>query len=153
MDFIRKTLEAQHYIYVDREVPYGPEIADAMGSAFGEVFGFIRERNISPLSMPMSVYTGMDPEILRFRGGVIVSPQDAAKVTGPIKSDVLPGGDVMHVIHKGAYQNLNQTHQALWRHMESENIPGTMPIWEIYVDDPGDVAEDQLRTEIYRTIG
>lgn len=153
MDFARKSLQTQHYIYVDREVPYGPEIADAMGSAFGEVFGFIGKNGVSPLSMPMSVYTGMDPEILRFRGGVIVSAADAAKASGNIKSDTLPEGDVMHVTHLGPYHNLNKTHQALWKHMETEGIPGAMPIWEIYVDDPGEVAEDQLRTEIYRTIG
>ena len=53
MDFIRKTLPEQHYIYVDKEVPYGPEISDAMGAAFGEVFGFIGQNGITPLAMPI----------------------------------------------------------------------------------------------------
>lgn len=152
MDITRKTLSAQSYIYVDRECPYGPEIAEAMGSAFGEVFGFIGQSRITPLSMPMSVYTGMDPTILRFRGGVIVSAEDAAKASDPIKADVLPDGEVMHVTHKGAYDTMNQTHKALWDYMEAEGIPGAMPTWEIYVDDPGDTAPEALRTEIYCTI-
>lgn len=153
MEFTRKTLPAQSYIYVDRECPYGPEIAEAMGSAFGEVFAFVGQSGITPLAMPMSVYTGMDPKVLRFRGGVIVSAEDAAKATGSIMSDTLPEGDVMHVIHKGAYDNMNLTHKALWEHMEAEGIPGAMPTWEIYVDDPGDTAPDDLRTEIFCTIG
>ena len=28
-----------------------------------------------------------------------------------------------------------------------------MPIWEVYVDDPGEVEEAKLRTEIFRRVG
>lgn len=28
-----------------------------------------------------------------------------------------------------------------------------LPIWEVYVDDPGEVPEAELRTEIYRRVG
>lgn len=153
MNFERKTLPAQHYICVEREVEYGPAIAEAMGSAFAEVFAFVGANGITPLSMPMSVYTGMDPAILRFRGGVIVSEADAAKASGDIKADILPARDAMHVTHIGAYDTLNQTHQALWKYMEDAGIPGTMPIWEIYADDPAEVAAENLRTDIYRAIG
>lgn len=153
MDFTRETLDAQHYLYVDRECAYGPEIAKAMESGFGEVFGFVGANGLQPLAMPMSVYLGMDPKILRFRAGVIVSEADAAKASRVVKSDTLPAGEVMKAVHTGAYDRLNQTHQALWKHMEDAGIPGTMPIWEIYIDDPGQVPQDEVRTEIYRTIG
>ncbi len=153
MDFTQKDLPEQPYIYVDRECPYGPEIADAMGSAFGEVFGFVQEKGITPRSMPMSIYLGMDPKILRFRGAVAVSPEDAAKATGAIKSDTLPGGTTMTGVHVGNYDTMNVTHQAMWAHMETEGIKGTMPVWEVYVDDPGMVEADKLRTEIYCAIG
>ncbi len=153
MEFTRKTQPEQPYIYVDRECGYGPEIAEAMGSAFGDVFGFVGQFNVTPLSMPMSLYLGMDPEVLRFRGGVMVSAEDAAKAREPIKADTLPAGDVMMTTHVGPYDSMNQTHQALWRHMETEGIPGAFPIWEIYVDDPDNTAPEALRTEIYRAIG
>lgn len=152
MEFTRTNLPEQHYIYVDRECAYGPEIAQAMGSAFGEVFGAIGPLGITPLSMPISVYTGMDPKILRFRGGVIVSAEDAAKVSGPIRSDVLPT-DVVTATHVGPYDTLNVTHEALWSHMEQQGIPATMPVWEVYVDDPDKVSPDAIRTEVYRAVG
>ena len=152
MEFNRITIDAQHYIYVERECDYGPEIAEAMGSAFAEVFGFLGANSITPLSMPMSVYPGMDPEKLRFRGGVIVSAEDAAKASGNIMADTLPSGDVMTTTHVGSYNNMNLTHGAMWKYMEENNIPGDMPVWEIYVDDPGQVPEEEVRTDIYRPI-
>lgn len=153
MEFERKDLPDQHYIYVEKEVPYGPEIADAMGAAFGEVFSFVGTHGLTPLSMPMSVYPGMDAETLRFHGGVIVSKEDAAKASGTVKAGLLPACEVMHTTHVGPYDGMNKTHQAMWTHMKDNDIPQAMPIWEIYADDPGQVAEQDLRTEIYCKIG
>jgi effector-binding domain-containing protein len=41
----------------------------------------------------------------------------------------------------------------MWRHMEENGLACTMPVWEIYIDDPGDTDPASLRTEIYRAIG
>lgn len=154
MEFERKSFDVQHYIYVDKECSYeGSAIADAMGSAFGEVFGFIGQQEIKPLSMPMTVYHGMDPEMLRFQSGAMISSEDAKKATGRVKSGQLPAVDAITTTHVGPYSSLNQSHGALWKYMEAEGIPGAMPIWEIYIDDPDDTEEDKLRTEIYRAIG
>lgn len=153
MAFKRIERAAQPYIYVDKECAYGPGIAAAMGEAFGTVFGFVEAAGLSPVSMPMTVYLGMDPEVLRFRGGVMVSAEDAEKAEGEIKADLLPGGAAMQALHVGPYDRLNETHQAMWRHMEEAGIPAAMPVWEVYIDDPGAVAPEVLRTEVYRAIG
>ena len=153
MEFTRKTFEAQPYLYVAKECSYeGSAIADAMGSAFGDVFGFIGQSGISPLSMPITVYHGMDPNTLRFQSGVFVTQEDADKATGTVKAGLLPAGDAMTTTHVGPYSNMNQSHGALWKHMEDEGIAGTMPVWEIYIDDPDKTDEANLRTEIYRAI-
>ncbi len=153
MQFERKSFQAQPYLYVAKECSYeGDAIADAMGAAFGEVFGFIAQTGITPLSMPITVYHGMDPKTLRFQSGVFVSEKDAAKAKDPVKAGQLPACDAMTTTHQGPYTNLNQSHGALWKHMEEAGIEGAMPVWEIYVDDPEHTAPDQLRTEIYRAI-
>lgn len=152
MDFIRKTLDATHYIYVPRQCPY-PEIAQAMESGFKEVFGFVGSARIRPLSMPMSLYPAMPSEEVAFHAGVMVSAEDAAKAEGTIKAAELPAGEVMMATHVGPYDRMHETHQALWAHMETAGIPAAMPVWEVYVDDPGDTAPKALRTEIYRAIG
>lgn len=149
MSFENKSLPAQAYIYVNREVPYGPEVGPAMGSAFGEVFDFVGQNGLAPLAMPMSVYTGMDSEILRFQGGVIVSAEDAAKASGNIKAGELPAGDVLTTTHVGPYDNLGETHKAMWAYIAENGMEVAMPIWEIYVDDPENVAPEDLKTEIY----
>jgi len=149
MDVERRQLGPQHYVYVDVVTPMDA-IGEAMGPAFAKVFGHLAEAGITPRSMPMSVYSGMsDP--LRFRVGAIVSDVDAARAASPLAADILPS-EALFTTHVGPYSELGQTHQALWSYMEDESIPALMPVWEIYVDDPGRVEEGALRTEIYRAL-
>lgn len=148
MDFERINRDRQPYVYVERTTPMA-EIAGAMESGLTEVFGTIDARGITPRSMPMSIYFEMsDP--LTFRIGVVVSAEDAA--ASGLASDTLPE-EAITTTHTGSYASLGATHHALWQYMENEGIPPGMPVWEVYVDDPGETAEADLRTEIYRAVG
>ncbi len=154
MTFERKTLPAQPYLYVICESAMeGAAIAEAMGAGFGQVMGFVGQNGITPASMPMSVYTEMPSSgRMTFQCGVMVSAEDAAKATGPILAGELPAGSAMFALHTGPYDRLSQTHNALWDHMKAEGLEAAMPVWEVYVDDPGSTAPDALRTEIFRAI-
>ncbi|WP_425408570.1 GyrI-like domain-containing protein [Hyphococcus sp.] len=155
MEFTHKTLPEQHYLYVDRETAMDAQsIGAAMGSGFGEVFGFTQGKNIAPLTMPSSIYLEMPAgDKMKFRAAVFVSADDAAKAEGNVKADVLAAGEAVTGTHVGPYASLNQSHKALWDYVEKNNLGKAMPVWEIYVDDPQKTPETELRTEIYRAIG
>lgn len=154
MDIQRKTLSEQHYLYVVREAAFtGTEIADAMGSGFGEVFGFLQQNGIQCLGMPVSMYMDMPngPKMV-FRCAMFVSADDAAKASGDIRADSIPAGDVVTATHVGPYANLNVSHKALWDYCDDNGLTKAMPVWEHYIDDPHEVAEAEVRTEIFRRI-
>ena len=155
MEFERKSLPEQHYVYVDREASFaGNEIAEAMASGFGAVFGFTAQKGVTPLAMPMSIYMDMPSgDTMRFRAGVFVSAEDAGKAEGEVKSAVMPAGDAIKGTHVGPYASLNQSHKALWDYFDENGLEKAMPVWEIYIDDPQGTPEAELRTEIYRAIG
>lgn len=154
MSIERKTLPDQHYIYVDREASYaGSEIADAMASGFAAVFTALETAQIKALSMPMSVYTAMPSgDKVAFRAGVFVSGEDAGQIAGDVKSDTIAAGDVLTTTHVGAYATMHESHKALWDHLSAAGMSPGFPIWEIYVDDPSQTAESDVRTEIYHAI-
>ncbi|MFK8016147.1 MAG: GyrI-like domain-containing protein [Gammaproteobacteria bacterium] len=154
MELERKSLPEQHYLYVVREAGFtGTEIADAMGSGFGQVFGFVQQNGISALSMPVSLYMDMPngPKMV-FRCAMFVSADDAQKVQDPIEVGTIAAGDVVTGVHVGPYATLNVSHKALWDYCDEKGYTKAMPVWEHYVDDPTTVAEKDCRTEIYRRI-
>ena len=155
MDITRKTLPEQHYLYVDREASFaGNEIAEAMGSGFGEVFGFTQSNGITPQSMPSSIYLEMPSDgKMKFRTAVFVSAEDAGKAAGAVKADTIPAGEAVTATHSGPYANLNESHKALWDYVKTQGLQEAMPVWEIYIDDPQTTPEAELRTEIFRAVG
>ncbi len=155
MEFERKTLPEQHYLYVDREAGFtGTEIADAMGSGFGEVYGFIQKNGIAPLSMPVSMYMEMpNGPKMAFRCVMFVSADDAQKAADGIKAGSMPAGDAVTGLHVGPYASLNESHKALWAYCEGQGYARSMPVWEHYVDDPTTVEEAKCRTEIFTRLG
>lgn len=65
-----------------------------------------------------------------------------------IASYELPGGLFAKVVHKGPYQECGKAYCALfdWIKENEHEIKG--PIREYYLNDPREVAEDELLTEI-----
>ena len=155
MDIERVSLPEQHYLYVERQSSMdGAEIAAAMGSGFGEVYGFTEEQGIERLNMPMALYMDMPADgKMSMRLGIMVSRADAARAEGSVKAGVLAAGNAVRAVHVGPYANLNQTHGAVWSYIADNGLGQAMPVWEIYVDDPTLVPEAEMKTEVYRAIG
>ncbi|WP_290754522.1 GyrI-like domain-containing protein [Henriciella sp.] len=156
MDIERVELAEQTYLYVDRSAELtGEAIASAMESGFGEVIGFFGERKITPVSMPVAVYTEMPGpgRKMAFRAGFFVAPEDAARAAGPVIAGTIPEGPAVKTVHYGSYTRLNETHSALWAAMQDEGMTPDMPVWEVYVDDPVARRADEVRTEVWRAVG
>jgi effector-binding domain-containing protein len=70
--------------------------------------------------------------------------------SGDVGLSELPGGPVARTVHRGPYDGLGGTYDALheWIHAQQGYDDGPGP-WESYVDDPGAVTEiADARTEV-----
>jgi effector-binding domain-containing protein len=70
-------------------------------------------------------------------------------VTHPnLKIKIYPAGKFLSYNHKGSYYQLYEKYTYLFKYAEEHNIRLTSPNRELYINDPAEVPEDELQTEI-----
>ena len=141
------------YLFTSKTCSMNPnDISMHMGEAFGEVWEFMQAQGIDPAGGALAVYYGYDPETMAFRAGFIVKREDLSKAKGSIEGDVTPAGEVLHFIHKGPYRTLRDHYGLMMQHVESIGREVSAPTWEVYLNDPGQVPEDELLTEVFSVL-
>ena len=83
---------------------------------------------------------------------IVVPVAEAMEGTDEIKCYELPGGRMAKTVHQGPYEACKPTYDRLfaWIAENGKKIVG--PIRETYLNDPREVAEDEILTEIYAPI-
>jgi effector-binding domain-containing protein len=71
---------------------------------------------------------------------------------GEIRCYELPGGTMAKIVHQGPYEECTATYERLfaWIGAQGKRIAG--PIREIYLNDPREVAPEEILTEVYAPI-
>ena len=126
-----------------------------MQEYFSEVlplmFHWLNEHGIAPASAPMAVWHGMDRETGMCDAQAGFFTAGPVEGEGEVTAGTTAGGDVLKLVHVGPYDKMGQSWGRVFQRAgELGRAPGAG--WEIYIDDPGEVAPDKLRTEIYLPI-
>lgn len=138
------------YLFVSKTCSMAPDdIAKTMGDAFGEVWGFMQSQAITPAGGALSVYHHYDPDKMAFRAGFIVAAADLPKARAPVEGDVTPSGEVVHFVHKGPYRTLRNDYERMMQHIDSIGRAVSAPTWEVYLNGPDDVPEEEHLTMVY----
>ena len=143
--------ESHPILYVSRKTASeAQDISAEMASGFHDLMVFVGQNQIDVVGPPLSIYSSFDETETEFDVAFPISKEDAIKIpTGEdIKAGETPGGKVMKSLHKGPYENLAATYQALFARAAAEGLnPGIS--WEYYLNDPGQTPQEELLTEIH----
>ncbi|MCG8445350.1 MAG: GyrI-like domain-containing protein [Hyphomicrobiales bacterium] len=150
MNFDMVQVEETPYLYEERTCGMDPkDISAAMGDVFHSVMAFMKAHGIAPAGQAMSVYYTYDPDKMTFRAGFSVLPEDLAKAEGTVKADVTPAGKVLSFVHTGPYSELRNSYGEMMTYAEQNGLKIRAPAWEVYVNDPATVPEEELRTDVF----
>jgi len=79
----------------------------------------------------------------------------AIPIVGPVSIDGteievrnLPGGRVLSVLHTGPYPGVGKAYERLFAYMGEHGLAPAGPSRELYLNDPAEVPEDELLTEV-----
>lgn len=139
----------RHFVGVRRTLNVKTDDIPAFfAEALPKTFHWLQSRGIAPASPPMAMWLMADQEsgICEAHAGMFVS--NAVAGDDEITAGTTAGGELLKAIHVGGYDTVGKTWMTLYAHArELGRAPGAG--WEVYVDDPQEVAAEELRTEIH----
>lgn len=136
------------------EVMTSPAFQTANVEAFNKLMGYVMaNHSMEQVRHVIAIYpdeTDVGKEV-RFDAGVIFVDGVEPAAPDGLAYQTLPGGRWVIFQHVGPYDTLWQTWQAIyrdWLPKSGQKLRDALP-FEDYVDDPSQVAPEQLRTNIY----
>ena len=143
-------LDPRPFIGVRRELPV-TELATFFAEALPKVFAWLEAKGIQPASMPSAMWLSMDMEtgVADCHAGCFVS--EAIEGEDDITPGSSVGGECLTVTHRGPYTTVGKSWMSLYgKAKELGKEPG--PGWEIYANDPHEVAPEDIETQIHLPI-
>ena len=123
------------------------KLSEVMGSAYGEIAGYLGMKQIQPSGAPFAVYHNMDMSNLDVEIGFPVP--SAVEGSGRVVSGEIPGGRAAVAVHQGPYDTIGETYERLGAYVKEQGEEPDIFTYEFYINDPGEVAPEELKTEIF----
>jgi effector-binding domain-containing protein len=123
------------------------QIGPAMGEAFPKIYHAVVSAGMEPAGMPLARYFDFGEEETTFECAIPVP--EPLTASGEVQPSSVGGGEAAFAVHVGPYETIGQTWGAMMAWVAEQGRTPAGPTWEIYVDDPQEVAADQLKTELY----
>jgi AraC family transcriptional regulator len=125
------------------------EIAATLGEVLPALFAHAQRHGLAMTGPPFARYPEIGMGSMVIEGGVPVAEPGSGDADAGIEALTIPAGRAAVAIHRGPYERLQETHQAIeaWLHAEGHAAGG--PPWETYLTDPGEYPDPETwETEI-----
>jgi effector-binding domain-containing protein len=139
-----QTIPAQKVAAIHAHTPI-EGIADTMGGAFQELYGYLAASGIAPTGPPISVYSEVDKD----RGVTVeicVPVSQEITAHGRVIADELPAQTVVATLHRGSYEELPKAYEALQTFMESNHFAPSGRMREQYLNGPPEASPEDFET-------
>lgn len=126
------------------------EIPARIGEAFARIGQYLQQAGIEQeIAGVYTRYLSMGEKFDAEAGFIIRSRVEGS---GDVRPGELPEGDAAVTLHVGPYPELGAAYQAIQEWMTGHGRTPAGGPWELYLNEPGNTPEQELRTELYQLL-
>jgi effector-binding domain-containing protein len=126
-------------------------IANAYIDGYAKIAKFIAKNKLHQKGAPLGIDGAMTPSSYAFEAAMPVDRGDVAGADG-VRVAQSYAGMALKTIHVGPYDGLPKTYERLRAYMAVHNYTQNGATFSSFIDDPGIVPIETLRTEVYAPI-
>jgi effector-binding domain-containing protein len=116
--------------------------------SFKKVAGLLDKQGIKSSGNSMIVYTSTDDNGFTYLAEIPVD-QEPKNLPKDISIGKTPDGRALKFVHRGSYDNMDNTYEAITNHLDDKKLEAKDTFVEEYITDPLKTAEDKLVINVY----
>jgi effector-binding domain-containing protein len=122
---------------------------ETLQDAFKSLYALIEKQGIKRAGKEMTVYTQADDTGFTFQAAVPITeaPKDLPK--GDIAVGQSPGGKALKFIHRGSYDAMDNTYEAITNFLDEKRLDAADVFIEEYETDPVSTPEDKFVVTVF----
>jgi effector-binding domain-containing protein len=109
---------------------------------------FVTKQGIKPAGPSLIVYTSTDDAGFTYQAEIPVD-QDPKNLAKGMSIGNSPEGATLKFIHRGSYDNMDNTYEAITNHLDDKKLEAKDTFIEEYITDPLKTAEDKLVINVF----
>src|SRR5918992_246920 len=121
---------------------------DTLIDSFKALTALLDKQGIKATGNSMIVYTSTDDTGFTYLAQIPVD-QDVKNLTKDISMGKSPEGKALKFVHRGSYDNMDNTYEAITNHLDDKKLEAKDTFIEEYITDPLKTAEDKLIINVY----
>lgn len=121
---------------------------DTLIESLKTLSGFLDKQGIKPSGNSLVVYTATDDTGFSYLAEVPVD-QEPKNLTQPMSMGKSPEGRALKFVHRGSYENMDNTYEAITNHLDDKKLEAKDTFIEDYTTDPLKTPEDRLVINVY----
>jgi effector-binding domain-containing protein len=121
---------------------------ETLVEAFKKIYDVLDKQGIKPAGPAMTIYTATDDTGFEYQAGVPVAAEPKGLPEG-FASGKSPEGRALKFIHRGSYDAMDSTYEAITNHLDEKRLEARDLFVEYYLTDPLATPEDNLVIEVY----
>jgi effector-binding domain-containing protein len=127
------------------------EIYAAIMGALATIRAELDKAGLKPAGHPLAVFLQADDEGFRFRAEIPIDAAPAGKteLSPNVKIGVTPVGKAMRFEHRGAYDDIDATYEAITAYLDEKNIDAQDVFMEEYLNETKTSDDPNLQVDIY----
>ena len=124
-----------------------PAIIDAIGAVRAE----IAKAGLKPVDHPIAIFLEADDSGFKFRAAVplAAAPDGKSQLSDAVKIGETPVGKAMRFEHRGAYDDIDGTYEAITAYLDEKGVDAQDIFVEEYLNDIKSPEDPNLQVDIY----
>jgi effector-binding domain-containing protein len=142
------TLTAKPIVYLKGSGTWDKAFATISGS-LKKVEAYVDKAGLKADGLPMTIFLATDDRGFDYEAAVPLAAPPKDPPQGEIAAGQSPDGNALEFVHRGSYEALDDTYEAITNYLDEKRIESKNVLIEQYVTDPVTADEKNLVVNVF----